>query len=137
MGKTYPVLTRDTLATMEATKDLPQEVVQVPEWGCAVVLRGLSAGAQVEYTNNNITYNEDGSLKTSAADNAFNLIALCMIDADGHLLYPDAAEGAKALRAKSGPALVRLMRAASRLSGIGLEDMDEAKNDSAPAQGSD
>jgi hypothetical protein len=114
-----------------AAQDLPSEVVDVPEWGLKVNVRGLSAKERDEYFMNQ-TVVRDGQIVGQDRSNATaRLLVLCIRDDDGEPVFGP--EHVDVLGAKSAAATERLSKVALRLSGIGDGAVEAAGKESAPA----
>jgi hypothetical protein len=104
-----------TLLTKEAIlncNDLPTDVVEVPQWGGSVKVRGMTAGERDRFEDM-IRTRGMGALRGTLA-------SMCIVDEDGKRLFTDI-EVAK-LAEKSAEALDLVVEAASRLSGLTPED---------------
>lgn len=102
--------------------DLPSEVVEVPEWGGLVRVRGLT-GAERDQFEASVTRRRGTSVETNLENVRAKLCALCIVDASGNRLFSD--EQIPALGRKSGAALSRVFAAAQRLSGMTPADVEE------------
>ena len=128
----FPVLTKDLRQQLEATDDRPTETVEIPEWGVSVIMRGLSAGDQLAYTNSIVDYAADGSVSKVNADGVFRLIAMSMVDESGGMVFDDIEAGAAVLQMKSAASITKLAAIAARLSAIGGAEVEALKNASGP-----
>jgi len=115
-----------------AANDLPTEDVEVPEWGGAVRVRTLT-GAQRDAFEAEIVTTNGRKVERNTYNIRAKLVAAAVGGEDGKLLFSRA--DVEALGAKSAAALDRVFDAASRLSGISDEDVQElAENlDGTPA----
>jgi len=115
-----------------AANDLPTEDVEVPEWGGAVRVRTLT-GAQRDAFEAEIVTTNGRKVERNTYNIRAKLVAAAVVGEDGKLLFSRA--DVEALGAKSAAALDRVFDAASRLSGISDEDVQElAENlDGTPA----
>jgi hypothetical protein len=116
-------------------KDQQFRTVEVPEWGGAVRIRGLSGSERDAYEQSLLR--EKGGNQTLNFRNArAKLVALCAVDAEGNRLFTD--EHVLELGRKSALAVERVYRVARDLAGLTNEDLDElTKNsDGAPSDGS-
>jgi hypothetical protein len=105
--------------------DLKSEDVSVPEWGGTVRVRGMSGAARDKFESSMLKDSMDGINKDKALDNyRARLAALCLIDGEGKRLFRSEAE-TKRLGEKSAEALSRVAEVATRLSGLGSEDVKE------------
>ena len=105
-----------------AINDVPEEIVEIPEWGegVGVVVRGMSAGERLQFVED--TRGEDG--KTDNRKATFAAILL------GVKEPAFSKEDIPALEKKSPQALDRISKAWLRLSGIGNEALTEARGNS-------
>ncbi len=118
-------------------EDEQVELVEVPEWGGSVWVRGLTA-AQWNAL-------QQSSLQGRGDDRQFNLdmftaklCARCMVAGpEKHAKRLFGPKDIEALGRKSSAALSRIYDAASRLSGINKKDVDELTKNSPKAQGDD
>ena len=112
-------MTNVSRETILAAVDLKTETVAVPEWGGAVMLRGMTAGERDGF-DQGVTDARQAKEPTMVRA---RLVALTAVDATGVRLFTDA--DVPALAAKSGAVLDRLFEIAARLSGIGRRDAEE------------
>src|SRR6266704_1000355 len=110
-----------------AVPDITTEAVDVPEWGGAVTVRGLTGDERDDFE---ATCVKGRGRKTEVNLRNFRakLVARSCVAADGvSRLFSD--EDAAALGKKSGAAINRVFEVAARLSGLTDADMEElAKN---------
>lgn len=92
--------------TILSANDLPQEAVDVAEWGCTVYIRTLT-GEEIS------AYLEGGQTTP------IRLLAACLMDAAGQRVF--AASEIDILSRKSGRVLDRLCNIALRMNGLGGE----------------
>jgi hypothetical protein len=116
--------------------DRQTEVVEVPEWGGAVIVRALSGTERDAYEASLVTLRRDGSQRFNMENVRARLAALSIVGEDGERLFGDG--DLKALGAKSAQALDRVFDAARRLSGLSDEDIEELAEGfgDAPSEGS-
>jgi hypothetical protein len=112
-------LTRDQILSIQ---DIEIEEVEVPEWGGAVYVRGMS-GTERDQFEGSIVTQRGKSTAVNMANIRAKLAAVSICDADGKRLFTE--RDAKALGEKSAAALQRIFEVARRLSGIGDEDIEE------------
>ena len=96
-----------------AVSDIRSEVVDVPEWGVKVEVRGLTARARAELLQASM----DGRGTLNFAKAYPLLVISCALDPETHEPIFEMADR-EALEAKSGAALERVALAAARLSGL-------------------
>jgi hypothetical protein len=108
---------------------LPQEVVEVPEWGGAVRVRMLTAAEREAWELSNA--GKGGARNPGARG---RLVAACACRADGELIFkPDNAGQIDGLGARP---VERLFDACLRINGLTPDAQEEArKNSSAPPSG--
>ena len=122
-----------TRAEILAADDLPRELVEVPEWGGSVYVRGLTAMERSEFENLMLGL-ENKRIKVGKSDDMtiqmdmrvlrVRLSALCMVDEKGNRLFGD--DAVEALGRKSADALNRIFVVAQRLSGMTSDDVEDA-----------
>jgi len=121
--KTYPHKSGTELLAVD---DRQRETVQVPEWQAAVTLRTPTAAARDEYEAGLLTgkgKNREVNMRNARA----KLVALCAVDPKDQPLWSPAQ--VVALGNKAAPVLDRLFDVAQRLTGIGLDEIEDlAKN---------
>jgi len=128
-----PVLT--SREAILATQDLPTETVLVPEWGGAVLVRGLTGKERDDYEAGIMVSRRDGATgKLTQTMNLANvrarLVVRSVVDQTGTRIFADA--DAEVLGDKSASAVARVFDVAQRLSGMRPEDLDELVGKSAP-----
>lgn len=96
--------------------------VQVPEWGGAVRVRGLS-GADRDRFEASIVEQRGRKMRTNLQNVRARLVALSVIDEQGQRLFADS--DVRALGEKSAAALERVFSVAQRLSGLSDGDVEE------------
>lgn len=116
-------LTRDEILQAQ---DLPQEKVDVPEWGGEVLVRGLTGaerdafeGDMVRPNGNTLTLDLEGAMQNVRA----RLVARTIVDENGKRQFSD--DDIAALGRKSAKALQRVFEVAQRLSGMTNKDVQE------------
>lgn len=105
--------------------DLPQETVEVPEWGGSVIVRALTGKERDLFES---TFSNE-SAKTHAdkmANVRARLVVQCVVDEAGERLFKDS--DLEALGGKSAKALDRVFEVAQRLSGLGKDIEEDAGN---------
>lgn len=102
--------------------DIETVTVKVPEWGGAVLVRGLTGEERDIYEQSLIRVRgkkRDVDMRNARA----RLVAMCVVDENGDRIFSD--EDVAALGKKSSAALDRVFDVAQRLSGLREEDMEE------------
>jgi hypothetical protein len=103
------------------------EIVKVPEWGGEVRVRSLTGRERDEFEST--TYNTKGGKVKENFDNfRARLIAKCVVDEDGKLVFTNRAEIAM-LGNKSAAALQRIFNKCQELNGLTNEDVEELTED--------
>ena len=112
-------LTRDQILQ---AKDIQTEEVAVPEWGGAVLVRGLTGEERDGYEASIMSLRgTDAQLNLRNA--RAKLVVKSVVDADGARLFSD--QDVAALSNKSAAALQRVFEVAQRLSGLTANDVEE------------
>jgi len=115
------MLTRDQIL---AVKDRKTETVSVPEWGGSVLVTAMSGAARDAWEASLIT-RKGNKVETNLQNMRARLVAACVVDQSGALLFSDA--DIEALGQKSGAALERVCKVAQRLNGLTDGDLEAAK----------
>jgi hypothetical protein len=105
-----------------AAQDVVTELVDVPEWGGAVRVRGLT-GSERDAFEGEVIQRNGRDVKTNTRNMRARLVVLSVVDEQGKRLFgfPDI----EALGTKSARALDRIFSVAMRLSGLRDEDVEE------------
>lgn len=112
-------LTREQILN---SNDIQTEVVDVPEWGGKVLIRGLSGAERDSFEAS--VYDFKGRTPQAKFDNLrAKLVARSIVDEEGKLVFTPA--DIDALGGKSASALDRVFTAAQRLSRISSDDVEE------------
>ena len=109
------LLSKDSILN---SNDIPNDVVEVPQWGGSVKVRGMTAGERDRFEDM-IRTKGLGALRATLA-------GMCIIDEDGKRLFTDIE--VNKLADKSAEALDLVVEVASRLSGLTQEDADFLEN---------
>jgi hypothetical protein len=104
-----------------AARDIATEVVDVPEWGGSVMVRGLTGRARDSIEARFMDANGKFALGRSGEFRGV-YVSLTVVDEDGSLLFSE--EDISALADKSSVALQRIFDVATRLSAVRAEDID-------------
>ena len=124
-------LTRDQILQ---AKDIQTEEVPVPEWGGAVLVRGLTGEERDGYEASIMSLRgTDAQLNLRNA--RAKLVVKSVVDADGARLFSD--QDVAALSNKSAAALQRVFEVAQRLSGLTANDVEELTKNSGNGQHAD
>ena len=107
--------------------DLDTELVEVPEWGGEVWVRGMT-GSERDAFEASIIFPDRKSGeagKVDMKDLRAKLCAKSMCNEEGKLIFSES--DVKALSQKSAVALQRVFKVAQKLSGIGDDDLEDMK----------
>lgn len=110
-----------------AVEDLPTEDVDVPEWGGAVRIKGLSGRERDRFESSSIVTDKKGVSKPNYTNLRARLVALSIVDESGRRMFSDT--DVNLLGTKSAAALERVFKAAQRLNGMTDEDVEEMTED--------
>ena len=114
-------------------EDLGTEEVDVPEWGGSVLVRGMTGRERDAFEVSLMQTRPDGKRVMDPRNVRAKVVARCVVDDDGKLLFSDA--DVAALGDKSGAAVDRVYAVAARLSGISDEDQEAMTRDFGLADG--
>lgn len=126
------MLSRDTILKAQ---DLKREIVDVPEWGGEVYVRGFTAleKEEVEIRSMSmvdITTGEIRDARQLAGLKAW-IVARCVVDSDGVRVFTDG--DMDGLQGKNAEVIARLADTAGRLSALGA-DVEQAEKNSVSRQ---
>lgn len=108
-------------------EDLKIEVVEVPEWGGAVRVRGLSGTERDDFEASHLV-KRNGKHEVILHDMRAKLCARAIVNEAGIRIFSD--EDIEALGMKSAAALTRIYQVAARLSGLTDDAVEEALKNS-------
>ena len=114
--------------------DLEMEVVEVPEWGGSVLVRGLT-GTERDAFEGSIIILKGKRSSMNMRNVRAKLVARSIVDEFMERLFSDA--DVEALGKKSASALDRVFSVAQRLSGVSDDDMEELAENFESAQSAD
>lgn len=116
--------------------DLKYEVIDVPEWGGKVRVRGLTSRERDDYEASLYFTAPNGQQKMNLSGARERLVARGMVDGEGNRLLSDADAGK--LAKKNGRAMERVFDAIRRLSGMSKEDVESlvGNSEAAPSDAS-
>ena len=117
--KSMPVLNRDDILAVD---DILVELVEIPEWGGSVFVKGMTGAERDRFEAGIVTISGDDS-KVNMVDIRAKLCAATVCTEEGKKLFSPA--DIKELSKKSAVALQRVFKIAQRLSGITDGDVDE------------
>ena len=105
--------------------DIPTQVVEVPEWGVEILVKGMNGKGRANFLKRST--DADGNV---SYENFYPelVIATAFDPESGEQIFDSADRDT--LNTKSGVALNRIAEVAQRLSGLGSDDVGEAKKDS-------
>jgi hypothetical protein len=110
-----------------AIEDIEEELVDVPQWGVKVLVRGMDGSARAKFMQRSArSANRDGNVDLEAFYPQLIIATSFDPDTDEKLFDPADKD---VLNTKSGAALQVLADVALRLSGIGANALEEAKED--------
>ena len=108
------------------TDDIPEEVVDVPEWKTKILVRGMNGKGRATF----LRRTSDPNTGQVSYENFYpELVIATAFDPDTREQVFEPADR-DMLNSKSGIALNRVAEVAQRLSGLGGDDVEEAKKDS-------
>jgi hypothetical protein len=110
-----------------SAQDIEKKEVPVPEWGGSVMVYGLTL-AEKDIWNSSVMANGKASMTGATA----SLCSLCIRNEDGSRMFTD--DDVDALGSKSAIALNRVFQVAQKLSGIGLDEVEETVKNSEAIQ---
>lgn len=113
-----------------AIQDVADETITVPEWGGDVRVRAMTADARDAFEQDAyIAAREKKPLTSLRA----RMVARCVIDEQGNLLFTDA--DVEALGKKSASALDRIYDVVLRMNAMRQSDIEDLEKNSAAAPG--
>ena len=126
------LLTREQILGAD---DLPTETVEVPEWGGAVRVRGLT-GAERDALESSMISQHGKDVQIKLANLRAKLVVRSIVDVTGARVFSDDGD-VMALGRKSALALQRVFEVAQRLSGLTAADVEELTKNSESGQSDD
>lgn len=105
-----------------AADDIETEIVDVPEWGGSVRVRGMS-GKQRDRWEASLSERRNKRYVPNLENIRAKLVVECVVDENGQQLFQFG--DVEALGLKSASALNRVYEVAARLSGVTDEDVEE------------
>lgn len=98
--------------------DIPEQIVDVPEWGVSLLIRGLDGESRARYLERYMTSDMDGSVTIDYGSMyPAILVETCFDPDDNSLVFEGEADMAK-INKKSAAVIERLAKIASELSGL-------------------
>lgn len=118
------MLNRDAILKAQ---DLRRELVDVPEWGGEVYVRGFTAleKEEVEMRSMQMVDIATGQIKDARQMAGLKawIVARCVVDSDGVRIFTDA--DMDGLQGKNAEVISRLADVAGRLSALGVEEAEK------------
>jgi len=114
-----PVLSRDEILAVD---DITIELVDVPEWGGSVYVKGMTGSERDQFEASVISIDGDNQ-RVDMRDIRAKLCSKSLCDEGGKNLFTPS--DIKELSRKSAVALQRVFKIAQRLSGITDDDVEE------------
>lgn len=115
-----------TRAQIFAARDITTEVVEVPAWGGAVMVRTMT-GHERDRLEESMIVEKHGERSASVTDFRAKVCAMTIVDAEGTRLFSEA--DIKELSKKSAGALARVAEVATRLAGMSKADVTAIEAD--------
>lgn len=115
-------MNRLTKAAILAAQDAQYEDVEVPEWGGTVRIKALTAAERDDYEAL-VFLDSKGEPVKRREDIRAKLILFAAINEDGSRMFEE--KDIRELSKKSAKPMNRLWSVASRLSGLGADDLKE------------
>lgn len=109
-----------------AAKDLETIEVEVPEWDGTVIVRGLTGRERDEFEAS-MMERRGKQMVPNVANVRAKLVVKCVVDENGKRLFTD--QDANEMGEHSAAAVNRIYAAASKLSGLTDEDVEELAGD--------
>lgn len=109
-----------------AVQDTATELVEVPEWGGAVRVRGLT-GAERDAFESEVVQRNGRDVRTNTRNIRARMVVMSVVMEDGSRMF--SYHDIEALGEKSARALDRIFAVAMRLSGLRDEDVAEMAED--------
>lgn len=109
-----------------AVQDTATELVDVPEWGGAVRVRGLT-GAERDAFEGEVVQRNGRDVRTNTRNIRARMVVMSVVNEDGSRMF--SYHDIEALGEKSARALDRIFAVAMRLSGLRDEDVAEMAED--------
>jgi len=116
-------------AQIEQADDLPTEVVTVPEWGGDVTVGTMTSGQRDAWEL------ATSKLDADARHIRATLVAACLRNEDGAVMFSDPDTAATMLAGKSASAMERVFTVAARMNRVLTGDVEELAKNSSTVQG--
>ncbi len=118
----------DDAATIFSMEDRPVKIVDVPEWGCKVRVRGMSAGQRVLFSEGMPMKPAKEAGKPEEVDGVLfkpYLLTYTIVGANGNPIFKP--QDYKKLMERNVAAIDRLYTVAESLCGMGAKNEDAAR----------
>ena len=109
-----------------ALQDIVTEIVEVPEWGGAVKVRGLTA-AERDAFEGEVVQRRGNDVKTNTRNMRARMVVMSVVNEDGSRMF--SYHDIELLGEKSARAIDRIFSVAMKLSGLGEKDVAELTED--------
>lgn len=121
--------TRDIIL---AADDIDSEVIEVPEWGVKMAIRGMDGTTRAAMVKKFMSNDAESDI-----DNLYpSLLIACCFDAEtGEQLFTE--EHKTAINQKNGVVVERIAMACMRIAGLSKDSVEEGKDDSTETTPSD
>jgi hypothetical protein len=106
-----------------SAEDIPTQIVEVPEWGLAVRVKGLT-GKQVDAWQGSLFKVKGDDVEMKMTNARAKLVAMCIVDENGKRVFNDGADVFD-LGDKASKAINRIYEVARELSGISKEALED------------
>lgn len=107
--------------------DIPEEQVEVPEWGVTILLRGLDGESRARYLERYMTPDANGDLHIDyAVMYPAILVETCFDPEDGSLVFDKGEEDIARINKKAAQVIERLAQKASEMSGLTANEEKKA-----------
>lgn len=129
--KAPTLLSRDAIL---GAVDTQFEIVEVPEWGGTVRIKGMTASERDRFEDS-IMDQKGKDVRLNHVNMRAKLLTMCIVDETGNRVFNN--DDIRALGAKSAKAINRCMEVAQTLNGISDEDVGELTENFDGDQGDD
>ena len=124
------MLTRESILNAE---DLVREEVEVKEWGGSVFVRGLTGEERDDFEQDMLGDTTTKGKRQRTKNLRAALVVRAACDEEGNAIFQK--QDITPLGRKSAQALNRVFEVASKLSGLGADDVEELVEDFSETQG--
>ena len=113
-----PMPVFDASQIRSVASSLPRERVHIPEWGCDVWVRAMTAGEADRFGNT-----ADADMRRGKA--SAQIVVLCLVDENGARMFTD--DDIDEVAGWAFPATDRIVKASLRLTGLSDEGVADAQ----------